>query len=252
MGENQSGTPISPEQHTIPESVILHLLPGVLAGIVYFALAQPIRNLGFPSLFALLLAFVFVQMPFQIGFLLYKKKAGGDSWGRVIPYRKRLPLLQYLIWVPFIILASGLIFILLRPISDFLASLFSWLPEVMILDPGLSEAYSRTSLILTYALLLVVGGVMGPSVEEAYFRGYLLPRMPLRQKRWNPILHSFLMALYHTWTPWMVVARTASLLPLVYVVQRKENIYLGMISHCLLNMVDVISGVAFILGTISA
>jgi membrane protease YdiL (CAAX protease family) len=246
----ECSTPDQPRQHTIQESVTLHLLPGVLAGAAYFALAQPIRNLGFPSLFALLLAFASVQMPFQVGFLLYKKKAGGDSLGRIIRYRKRLPLLQYLIWVPFIIIASGLIFILLRPVTDYLASLFAWLPEGLFLDVGLSEVYSRTSLIMTYALLLVIGAILGPIVEEAYFRGNLLPRMPSRLKRWNPILHSFLMALYHTWTPWMVVARTAGLLPLVYVVQRKENIYLGMISHCLINMVDVISGVAFILGTL--
>ena len=45
----------------------------------------------------------------------------------------------------------------------------------------------------------------------------------------------------------MFVARTLGVLPLVYIVKRKRNIYLGIIVHCLLNSVDFIVGVHFIL-----
>ncbi|HDZ12889.1 MAG TPA: CPBP family intramembrane metalloprotease, partial [Bacteroidetes bacterium] len=66
-------------------------------------------------------------------------------------------------------------------------------------------------------------------------------------KGWTPLIHSALFSLYHIWTPWMFVARTLGVLPLVYIVKRKRNIYLGIIVHCLLNSVDFIVGVHFIL-----
>ena len=88
--------------------------------------------------------------------------------------------------------------------------------------------------------------IIAPIVEELYFRGYLLPRMP-HLKGWSPLLHSALFALYHTWTPWMVFTRTIGVLPLIYIVQFKRNIYLGIIAHCLMNVIDIIIGVVFII-----
>lgn len=89
--------------------------------------------------------------------------------------------------------------------------------------------------------------VLIPLTEELYFRGYLLPRMPAGSKVWASVFHSALFALYHTWTPWMFVARTLGVLPLIYIVRKKENIYLGIIAHIILNSLDFITGLVFIL-----
>jgi len=43
------------------------------------------------------------------------------------------------------------------------------------------------------------------------------------------------------------VARAIGLLPLIYVAQKKKNIYIGMIAHILANTLDVVAGVMFIL-----
>ena len=85
--------------------------------------------------------------------------------------------------------------------------------------------------------------MVGPIVEELYFRGYLLPRM---KGKFGPLVHSFLFAAYHIFTPWMIITRTIGLLPLIYVVKRK-NIYVGIIVHILLNSIDVVTGIIFIL-----
>lgn len=63
--------------------------------------------------------------------------------------------------------------------------------------------------------------------------------------KFGPLLHSFLFAVYHIFTPWMILTRTIGLLPLVYVVRRK-NIYVGIIVHILLNSIDVVTGIIFI------
>ena len=124
--------------------------------------------------------------------------------------------------------------------------LFTWLPNSLHLDMGLGGEYSKSVLIVTYLFSFIFIVLIAPTVEELYFRGYLLPRMP-SLRGWDTLLHSALFALYHTWSPWMLVSRTVAMLPLIYVVKRKRNVYLGIIAHWLLNVVDIIVGVAFIL-----
>ena len=62
------------EQHSILQTVILHLLPGVLVLLFYIIIAPIIVRLGFPSLFASILSFGFVLIPFELGYLLYQGK----------------------------------------------------------------------------------------------------------------------------------------------------------------------------------
>jgi hypothetical protein len=72
------------EKHSTIQSVILHLLPGILVGCFYFLARQPVVHMGYPSIFALLLAFAFVLIPVELGYLLYqaKKKTGAlHYWG---------------------------------------------------------------------------------------------------------------------------------------------------------------------------
>ena len=240
-------SPPNIEKHSIAQSIGLHLLPGILVGAFYYAIAQPIRNLGYPSMAALIIAAIIILIPFELGFLLYqgKKKNGALSLEGIVLFRQRIPLKQYLLWVPVTFVSLGLIFTSLTPVSSFLESLFSWLPEALRFDTGLGGEYSKSVLITTYLLAFFFIVLIAPTVEELYFRGYLLPRMP-HLKGWTPILHSALFAFYHTWTPWMVITRTIGLLPLVYLVQRKRNIYLGILIHIFANTIDIIVGVAFI------
>jgi uncharacterized protein len=68
------------EKHSTAQSLILHLLPGILVGGGYFLARQPVVNMGYPSMFAQLLAFAFILVPLELGFLLVqgKKKTGAS------------------------------------------------------------------------------------------------------------------------------------------------------------------------------
>jgi uncharacterized protein len=239
--------PIKP--HTIGQSFFYHLLPGILGGILYYAIAQPVRHAGYPSFFALVLAGIFVLIPLELGILLYQgyKKNGKISLDGIVMYRQRIKIWEYFLWVPIIFVTCALVMTLFNPVSNSLVGLFNWVPKELRLDMGLSGEYSKGALIATYLLSFIFLVIVLPSVEELYFRGFLLPRMSPALKGWAPIFHSFLFALYHTWTPWLVIARTAGVLPLIYVVRWKKNVYLGVIAHCLLNVMDVVAGVIFIL-----
>jgi membrane protease YdiL (CAAX protease family) len=230
------------EKHSTAQSVILHLLPGILVGCFYFLARQPVANMGYPSILALLLAFAFILIPVELGYLLYqgKKKTGRFTLQGIISYRNPIPWWQYLVWVLIIFVATGAIFNLLKPVDVFLRErLFFWMPDV---NYGLDGNYSRTILIVTYSLFLIFNVFLAPLVEELYFRGYLLPRM---KGRFATLLHSFLFAAIHVFTPWMIITRTLGLLPILFGV-KKKNIYIGMIVHILGNSVDFITGIVFI------
>lgn len=236
------------EEHSVWKSIVLHLLPGIMGGILYFATVHFVREQGFPSVSALILAGALVVTPIELGILLYQsRKRNQKLFDGVLAYLQPLPFWQYFVWVTIIIISSGLIITLFKPVTDYLRGMFDWLPNEMILDMGLSGEYSKTVLIVTYGFILIYVVMIGPVVEELYFRGYLLPRMPSNLKGLAPIIHSTLFALYHTWTPWMFVARTVGVLPIIYSVQHKRNLYIGIIAHCILNSIDFFIGVIFII-----
>ncbi|MEN8241256.1 MAG: CPBP family intramembrane glutamic endopeptidase [Chloroflexota bacterium] len=243
------GLPIETEnlkQHTIGQSVLLHLLPGILTGAGYFALRPFLNQWGFPSMMALMCAVVLILLPVELGYLLYegKKKNGYFSLRGVVLYRKPIPLQQYFLWIPAIFVLMGIIFIPMKPVDAFFQQkLFSWVP---VFESGLQVGYSQSALIWTYIMVAIFGVVIAPTVEEFYFRGYLLPRMEYAGK-WAPLLHTFLFGIYHVWTPWMFLTRTLGMLPITYAVRRR-NLNLGIISHILVNSLDVITAISFIIG----
>jgi membrane protease YdiL (CAAX protease family) len=199
---------------------------------------------------ALIVTAVVVLIPVELGILFYQGKRlnGKFSLKGVVLYRQKLPWKQYLLWVPIIFVASGVIMTLMASFNTFFEDWFKWIPESMRLGMGLSADFERGKLIQTYILHFIFIIFVAPSVEEVYFRGFLLPRMPDQLKWGKPIVHSFLFALYHVWSPGLFLARTLALLPLILVVQWKKNLYLGMIAHWMINSIDFFIGLVFILG----
>ncbi|HDZ42292.1 MAG TPA: CPBP family intramembrane metalloprotease [Bacteroidetes bacterium] len=235
-------------EHSLLKSVVLHLLPGILIGICYFALVPAVKSSGFPPVMALSLAALLILIPFELGFLLHRKRVEGKPFLEgVVRYTKPLKTWQYFVFVFLIVILSGLAFKAFAFTTDFLMPLFRWIPSGSFLDMGLDGEYSKSKLIITYGSFLILLVLVSPAVEEFYFRGYLLPRMPSKMKGWTEIIHSALFALYHTWTPWLFITRTLGVLPLACFVKRKENVYIGIISHCLINSIDFIIGLVFIM-----
>ena len=232
------------EHHSPVLSILLHLLPGLMVGGGYIVLRPLIVRLGYPSVMALMGSILLVLLPAELGYLLYegKKKNGRISLQGVVLYRVPIPTWQYFLWVPILFVLVALIFTLMRPVDSFLRQqFFSWLPD---LEGGLQPGYSRLVLVITYLVSTVLGTVLGPIVEEMYFRGYLLPRMVYAGK-WAPVVNSLLFGLYHIWTPWMFLTRALGSIPLALAAQRK-NLYLAIIVHILLNSVDIITAIVFI------
>ncbi|MFL5671360.1 MAG: CPBP family intramembrane glutamic endopeptidase, partial [Chloroflexota bacterium] len=107
------------------------------------------------------------------------------------------------------------------------------------IDPDRVGDFTRNAWIVTIAAYVAINGLLGPIVEELYFRGFLLPRME-RFGRWAPLLNVTLFSLYHFWSPWQLIARIVGIGPTVYAVRATRNVWLGAVVHCSLNTLGVL------------
>ena len=227
------------QPHSVRQSIILHLLPGILL-LLFFLLAAPIvENLGLPLRFAAMLGVFLVLLPFELGVLFHegKKQNGRFSLRGVVAYRERIPLWQYFLWVPLLVVWSSAWALLLSPFGDFLIkTVFSRLPEWFIYSDN--SAASRVLLVIM-VMMYGVANVSAAIVEELYFRGYLMPRLS-RLKGWAPLVNTVLFALQHFLTPWQVPFIILGVLPQAYLVSKKRNIFLGILAHSTLNLLSTV------------
>ena len=227
---------------TMIQSALLHLAPGVLIALVYGLLASFFRPAGLPSLMAIAAAVPIAMVPAELGFLLWQGRLlnGRFSLKGVVQYHQRTPLplavgliLAGVIWA---VLMSMLFASLDRLL---MATLFGWLPPSYILVESLN-AYPKGILIANAVLQILVVGIAAPWIEELYFRGYLLPRIEW-MKNWAPIFGALFFSLYHFWSPWNILSRFLSVLPMVAIVYWKKDLRLGIWTHCLLNSLSALT-----------
>ena len=244
---------IEAQQHTIVQSIVLHLLPGLLFLPVFLLAGKFSDNLGLPKYLApMLISFGLVIIPFELGYLLYqgKKLHGKLSLQGVILYRQPIPRWQYLVLGLPMLFWAAFIFLVVAPSIDnfFIERFFSWMPESFFQSTLLNNLnqYSRATLLATGIMVVILIGFVGPAIEELYFRGYLLPRLAL-QGGWAPIVHILLFSLYHFWSPWQNVVSILAMSPLYFAVWKKRNIFLGIIWHVIANVISALGLISVLL-----
>ncbi len=237
--------PFSPVQSLpLGNTILLHLFPGALITVFFFVAAPALIRAGFPPVLSLYLAILLILIPFELGFLLYqgKKRNGRYSLDGIVLFRERTPIWPMIPLIAALFLWSGLTFSQLPKLDTFIAqTFFAWLPDWSFPFNlfGDSSQYSKAALSITMVAGFLINGIAGPVVEELYFRGYLLPRIPA-SKGWAPVINVLLFSLYHFFSPWQNLTRILAFLPFGYAVASKRNIYLTMWAHCLLNTAGMV------------
>jgi membrane protease YdiL (CAAX protease family) len=238
------------DQLRLPTLLALFLVPGAVMTVVFVAIAPLIETAGFPPIAALLVAILIVLLPIELGVILRAGRGHPQRIRSVVPYRRPMPIRDWLWLVPGLVVAAFVGFGVSMAIEPAVIDrLFGWLPDWFVrpIDPDRVGDYSREAWLATLAAYFVLNGFVGPIVEELYFRGYLLPRMDW-MGRWAPLVNVSLFSLYHFWSPWQILGRILGFGPTVYAVRWKENIYLGMVVHCTLNTLGVILVAGLVLG----
>jgi membrane protease YdiL (CAAX protease family) len=221
--------------HSLARTAAAHLLPGIMAFFFYVAATRLGASAGLPPPLPLFLTMLLVLIPYELGVLVRAARSAGGGWLEVVPYRQPVPARYALVVVPLLLGWCFFCFFVLGPREERLLNehLFAWPPAWLAASQ--SPASSKAAIVATWAVGLLVNGLAVPVVEELYFRGHLLPRIPCG--RWSPLLNAALFSLYHFFSPWQNLTRTLAVAPIAYVVWGRRNVSLGIATHCLLNTI---------------
>jgi hypothetical protein len=222
----------------------------MLVTAFYFLTGPVFIKNGYPPLMSLLMAVLVVLIPVELFILFYEgwKSNQRISLKSVVLFQEKVPAWQFVLLVLGLVIWSMFIFVAFKKVDNlFVQNLLSWFPSWALPANSLGNPgqYSKAALALTLFAGLILSGIAAPIVEELYFRGYLLPRIP-SSRWWAPLINVLLFSVYHFFSPWQNVTRILALLPLVYVVAWKRNIYIGMWAHCILNTLAILPSFVFL------
>ena len=241
---------IGTDQLSIPKQLFNHFYIGMVITLFYVVVGPFLFEQGYPGLAPLLLAEVLILAPLGIGHLAIKEYQLEGDWRlrfTVLP-RKPLPLKSFIGWTLLGVLLCLLVYIPLYPLGIFLRDqVFYWLPE-WYFNPGFGGA-STELVAKMFLMAIVTDGLLAPFVEEFFFRGYLLPRMAYL-KKWAPVVNGALFGLYHFWQPHNLLALMGVGIVLSYVVWKKQNVWLGVAIHCILNVLGAVAGYLAVSGEV--
>jgi uncharacterized protein len=226
------------ERHSLAGTIAAHLLPGGLALLFYLPATGVVARAGWPAPFALFLTMLVVLVPCELAVLLRaRNEASCAGAPAAVPNVRRPALLEYLLLVPPMLGWAFFCFFVLAPYEERLVSshVSPWI-RTWLAGASPSPAPSKGAWVATMIFGLLVNGLAVPVVEELYFRGYLLPRIPL-SRAWAPLANAALFSLYHLFSPWQNLSRTLAVVPIAYAVSWKRSVFVGIATHCLLNTI---------------
>jgi uncharacterized protein len=225
------------DRHSVPLSIALHLVPGALIVAAYAWIGAPISHaVGAPIFAAWAIALMIVLFPILFGLFWLGKKATGryTMRGGVVRYRDK-PFSRgkiTLIGIGFM-LYMAIVALALTPLDAWTYdTFFTWVTFEGSGSSGTTylDAYSNSTILTTMLVFGPFTGFILPLIEEYYFRGFLLPRLP-QLGRWAPLFNTALFSIYHFWAIWTVPSKIIFLLPGVWFVWGKHDIRASIWMH---------------------
>jgi membrane protease YdiL (CAAX protease family) len=225
------------EGHSVRKTLFLHLAPGALLTFTFLFAAPAVNRVGGSDYLALLLCVPLILVPFEAGVLHFELKRIGCSWRSLITSAagSRVSIRETLVSVAALYTISMVATLIAAPSRQaILSAVVDRLPHWTVID-GLPKAISAGTLMLG----LLLSGFIAPLIEELYFRGFLMPRIPLAAV-WRPLVNAALFSIYHFFAPWNCVVIFAAFVPLAYYVQLRGRLLPAIITHCLFNSVGIV------------
>ncbi len=226
--------------HSLFVSIALHIVPGIIVTILFVRMVPWVTQRGYPPLMALLCTMLVGAVGLQLSHLMLMgfRQNGRLSLRGVVLNNEPVSRILYLV-APLVLLTLAIVgLVLTTPLDQWLARRCeTFLPAWYFVGSlDLLRDYSADAVRLTFVARLAIDGVLIPLVEELYFRGYLLPRMPQRG-RWAPIVHHGLFTLYHFWQPYNYPTIFVATLPMVWWAWRRQSWRLAWVTHTVINVV---------------
>lgn len=201
--------------------LILIFTPTFVLSVVYFALGHFIEM---PNLLLFCIIGTFTMAPIELGIILNasKKETGKYSLASAFVGHEKMP-----VWKIFIIAfvffgVAGILSMTVAPLENYL---FSGLRNGFLSHLPLGfdwtnyeylKTFSKPVLIVACIYYFLFNTLVGPIVEELFFRGYLTSHYN-KQTAFTPILIAILFSLYHFWLPFNNIFRILVFAPVAYV-----------------------------------
>lgn len=233
--------------------VLLIFVPSILLMVVYAFLGQVQDSI--PSLLLFYALTIFILFPFELGVVLWasKREFGSHSLRSAFVNQEKANWLRTLFFGILLFGFAGIAFYTIGSLENMITSpIASKLAEITpdYFDWNNLEKlrqYPKNILLLTFIIYGVFNILVGPIVEEIFFRGFLTSRIS-KFGKWAPVIITVLFSLYHLWLPLQNLFRICVFLPAAYVAWKEKNIYISIVFHCLINLFSTTS---FILAVIS-
>lgn len=220
-------------------------IPAITLSLIYLVLGLIFRA---PNELLLCISATVVIVFLELGSILFasKKENGTFSVSSAFFEQKKQPWWQILVIAFMFFGIAGLLSAFFAPLENSLfhevrLNVLSKLPQGF--DTNNIEyvkSFSMTVRVITCIYCLIFNGIILPTIEELYFRGYLTSHYE-KQNCVTPVLMTVLFSIYHFWLPFNNLFRILAFTPVMCVAYKKKNIYISICFHCLCNIFSVVS-----------
>lgn len=205
-------------------------------------------NQEIPAILLFFLLAVVLLFPIELGVVLRssKKEYGSYSLKSAFLDYEKMSWWKIILYGLVLFGFAGLMSATIAPLEQILtAPLSDRLNEILPIyfnwyDLEFLKGYSDNILIITFAIFFLMNVIVGPIIEELFFRGYLTSKIS-RYGKLAPLIVTVLFSLYHLWLPFNNLFRIAIFLPAAYVAWKQKNIYITIAFHIFCNFFSTIS-----------
>jgi uncharacterized protein len=201
-----------------------------------------------PSILLFMLCAAFILFPIEIGIVINasKKEYGSYSLKSAFTNYNKMSWWKIFLYGAFLFAFAGLMSVIIAPFENNLFdSISNKLTQGMPVyfnwnNIKYLKQYSNDILLFTCIGYFILNVIIGPIVEELFFRGYLTSKIS-RYGNFAPLIITILFSLYHFWLPFNNLFRIFVFFPAAFIAWRKKNIYISIVFHCLCNLFSTIS-----------
>lgn len=234
------------DNFSLTKVILLVFVPTTIFTASYVLLGYVLNTIPSLLLFFLLATLILLPTELVIVFRASKKAYGRYSLTSALVHQEKVCWKHTFIYAFLLFAFAGIVSVTIGSFENWItAPLSNRLFEIMPSYYDWSNLeylrqYPKNTVLLTCIVYSIFNIIIGPVIEEFYFRGYLTSKIS-RFGKWSPVIITILFSLYHLWLPLQNIFRIFAFLPAAYISWYKKNIYISIVFHCLCNLLSTIS-----------